>query len=281
MGIKMKNRIYRILLFLFLAVAAFIVLYPLFFMVINSLKTGSELAANSYGLPKKITFSNYQQLINYNSGSIVQSYANSLFIATTYTILVLIMGSMAAFGFAKFKFKGKNVIFALLLATMMVPGEINMPAIYLMFSKLGLSNTYWIQILPGIANVFAMFMIRQYMETIPDALIEAASLEGASVMRIFWSIMVPLARPAIGAMAIMTFLGKFNDYLWPRTLITKPEVMPIMVVLPMLGANETIAVVPWEIMLAGCTIVALPVVIVFLIFQDQFMAGVAAGAVKE
>lgn len=271
----------KTLIIIFLLLASFLVLYPLFIMLINSLKTGSELARNAYGLPENIQWDNYLNLLYYNSGTIVRSYCNSVFVSITYTVLVLLVSSLAAYGFAKYEFKGKNIIFGFLLTTMMVPSEITMPAIYLMFAKAKLLNTYAIQILPGIANVFAMFMIRQYMETVPDALLEAARLEGASHMCIFRNIMLPLAKPAIGAMAIMTFLGKWNDYLWPKTLLTKTEVMPIMVILPTLSVNDSIFTIPWEVMLAGCTVVTIPVIIVFLLFQDQFMAGVAAGAVKE
>lgn len=281
MGTKKKNRICTTLIFLFLTVASLLVIYPLYIMFIDSCKTGTELAANSYGLPEKFLWDNYIKLLTYNSGTITRSYINSIFVSTTYTVLVLLVSSLASFGFAKYKFRGKNIIFAALLITMMVPGEINMPAIYLMFAKFQLTNSYSIQILPGIASVFVMFMIRQYMETIPDALVESANIDGASTFRIFWQIMVPLSRPAIGAMAIMTFLGKFNDYLWPKTLLTDEKKMPIMVMLPRLGQNEAVNIIPWETTLAGCTVVALPVIIVFLIFQDQFMSGFVAGAVKE
>ena len=281
MGTKKKNRMCTTRIFLFLTVASLLVIYPLYIMFIDSCKTGTELAANSYGLPAKFLWDNYIKLLTYNSGTITRSYINSIFVSTTYTVLVLLVSSLASFGFAKYKFRGKNIIFAALLITMMVPGEINMPAIYLMFAKFQLTNSYSIQILPGIASVFVMFMIRQYMETIPDALVESANIDGASTFRIFWQIMVPLSRPAIGAMAIMTFLGKFNDYLWPKTLLTDEKKMPIMVMLPRLGQNEAVNIIPWETTLAGCTVVALPVIIVFLIFQDQFMSGFVAGAVKE
>ena len=179
MGMKKKNRIYTTLIFLFLTVASLLVIYPLYIMFIDSCKTGTELAANSYGLPEKFLWDNYIKLLTYNSGTITRSYINSIFVSTTHTVLVLLVSSLASFGFAKYKFRGKNIIFAALLITMMVPAEINMPAIYLMFAKFQLTNSYSIQILPGIASVFVMFMIRQYMETIPDALVESANIDGA------------------------------------------------------------------------------------------------------
>ena len=281
----MKNTVqYRVIrgIFLtFLILYSLIILYPVFIMLIDSCKTGTELAKNSWGLPKDFTLENYADLIIYNSGTLIRSYFNSIFIATAHTVLVLLISSLAGYAFAKYNFKGKNALFVILLATMMVPAEITMPGVFLMFSKIKAINSYSIQIFPGIASVFCMYMLRENIATIPDSLIESASLEGASTLQVFWKIIVPLAKPAIGAMAILTFLGKFNDYLWPKTLLTKTEVMPIMVMLPTLSVDQNVYIVPWELMLAGCTLVSIPLIIVFLIFQDQFMSGITMGAVKE
>lgn len=274
-------KLVRALLLFALIAASLLVLFPVFIMLIDSCKTGSELAKNSWGIPKNWTFANYADLVKYNSGTLVRAYFNSIFVATTHTALALLFSTLAAFAFAKFEFKGKNLIFVILLATMMVPSEITMPGIFLMFSKLKAMNTYSIQIFPGIASVFCMYMLRENIATIPDSLLESAELEGASTLQVFWKIIVPLARPAIGAMAILTFLGKWNDYLWPKMLLTKTEVMPIMTMLPTLSADQSVYIVPWELMLAGCTLVSIPLIVVFLIFQDQFMSGITMGAVKE
>lgn len=164
---------------------------------------------------------------------------------------------------------------------MMVPGELTMPAIFLMFSKMKMLNTYAIQIFPGIANSFCLFMLKQYIESLPDSLLEAARIDGAGHFYVFRKIVLPLAKPAIGALTILTFLGKWNDYLWPHTLLTKIEVMPIMVVLPTLNTSTSTYSIPWELVLSGCTVVTLPLIVVFLIFQEQFMSSVTIGAVKE
>ena len=164
---------------------------------------------------------------------------------------------------------------------MMIPVEITIPAIYLMFSKVHMLNTYSVQIFPGIANVFCLFMLKQYMDSLPDSLLEAARLDGAGDISIYQKVVLPLVSPAIGALAILTFLGKWNDYLWPSMLLTKTEVMPIMVVLPTLNTGNSQWSTPWELVMAGCVIVTLPLIIVFFIFQDQFMSSVTIGAVKE
>ncbi len=276
-----KKRGKGICLIVILTLLAVIALSPIFLMLIDSFKTSEELAWNSWKFPEKWVISNYVDLVSYNSGVMVRSFFNSVFVSTVTTVLTLILSSLAAYAFAKFQFPGKNVIFFILLCTMMIPGEITLPAIYLMFSKTGMLNTYAIQILPGLANVFCMFMMRQYMESVPDSLIEAARLDGAGPTKIFATIMLPLTRPALGSLAILTFLGKWNDYLWPSLLLTKKEVMPIMVILPTLNTQSSVQSIPWNLIMTGCTIVTVPLIIVFLLFQEQFMSSVSLGAVKE
>lgn len=264
-----------------LTVASVVTLIPLWIMLCDSLKLGSELAMNSWGLPKAPTLRNYVDLVSYNSGIMVRTFANSLFVSVIYTVLTIVISCLAAFAFAKYRFMGRDLLFLILITTMMVPGELTMPAIFLMFSKVKMLNTYAIQIFPGIANTFCLFMLKQYIESLPDSLLEAARIDGAGHLYIFRKIVVPLVKPAIGALTILTFLGKWNDYLWPHTLLTKVEVMPIMVVLPTLNTSTSTYSIPWELVLAGCTVITLPLVIVFLIFQDQFMSSVTIGAVKE
>ena len=227
----MKKKILTYILGAYLVLMAMAALAPIVIMLFDSFKTGSEIAVNSWGFPKNFTFNNYTSLVSYNSGIMQRTFLNSVFVSTMYTLLSLLLSCLAAYAFAKFQFKGKNWIFALLLATMMIPTELTMPAVYLMFSKAKMLNTYSIQIFPGIANVFCLFMLRQTIETIPSSLLEAAKLDGASHMGIFWRIVIPLSKPSLGALAILTFLNKWNDYIWPHTLLTKPDVMPIMVIL--------------------------------------------------
>lgn len=264
-----------------LSIASLIALLPIWIMLCDSLKTGSELSVNSWGVPQTPTLANYVDLVSYNSGIMVRTFLNSVFISVVYTALTLLLSCLAAFAFAKYRFRGRNAIFMILVATMMVPGELTMPAIFLMFSKAKMLNTYAIQIFPGIANSFCLFMLKQYIESLPDSLLEAARIDGAGHLYVFRKIVLPLAKPAIGALTVLTFLGKWNDYLWPHTLLTKVEVMPIMVVLPTLNTSTSTYSIPWELVLSGCTVITLPLIIVFLIFQDQFMSSVTIGAVKE
>lgn len=278
---KTKRNAGRVILIFIFIILAVLALAPIVLMVLNSFKSSEELARNAWRFPEIPTIDNYKQLLEFNSGIIQRTFLNSLFVSITTMVCTIIVSSLAAYAFAKFNFKGKNILFLLLLGTMMIPGEITLPAIYLMFSKVGMLNTYAIQILPGIANVFSLFLLKQYMESVPDSVLEAARIDGASPTQIYRKIMLPMVTPAIGSLAILTFLQKWNDYLWPSMLLTKKEVMPIMVILPTLNVENNMFSIPWNIIMAGCTIVTLPLIIVFIIFQEQFMASVAMGAVKE
>jgi ABC-type glycerol-3-phosphate transport system permease component len=257
-----------------------VMIYPVFIMIAGSLKSAEELALNVSGLPKNLTIENYSRLFFFNSGLIIRTFSNSVFVATSYTLLTVLVASLAGFAFAKFRFWGRDVMFLLLLVTMMIPAELNITPLYLLFSKLGWLDTYEVQIFPGIANVFSLFLMRQYMITIPDSLIEAARIDGASDFSIFGQVMIPISMPAIGALAILQFLHKWNELLFPRIMLTKEKLMPIMVILPTLNEIESARSVPWELVLAGCTLVTVPLIIVFLVFQDKFLSSVTLGAVK-
>lgn len=277
---KMKIKISVIFIHILIVLAAFFAMYPIFVMVAGSFKSAQELNYNVAGFPKAFTLENYMRLLNYNSGIIVRTYLNSIFIASCYTLLTLMVTSLAGFAFAKYRFRGRNAMFILLLITMMVPMELNMTPLYLIFSKMKWLNTYVVQIIPGVANIFALFMMRQYMYSIPDVVLDAGRIDGAGEFRLFLNIVLPISRPALGALAILQFLSKWNDFLYPKIMITKAKLMPIMVILPTLNEIDSARSVPWELVLSGCTMVTIPLLIVFLIFQDKFLSSVTLGAVK-
>lgn len=277
---KSSNRLGRAFGHGFLLLVCVFTLYVFFLMVSGSLKTSSELVRNVAGFPKAPTLDNFVRLFGYNSGVIIRSYFNGLFIAVSYTLLTLMVASLGAFAFSKYSFKGKNLLFVLLLITMMVPPELNMTPLYILFSKIGWLNTYQVQIIPGIANVFALFLLRQHMNTVPDSLLEAARIDGSGHFRIFLQIMVPVSVPAISSLSILVFLSKWNDYMFPSLMIKDIKYLPMMVVLPTLNVADSAHAIPWELVLTGCVIVTLPLIVLFLVFQDKFMSSVTLGAVK-
>lgn len=263
-----------------LLAAVVVSLYPFGLMLLNSFKTDSEVLRNTAGLPIEPTFASYRALITYEGNQVVRSFFNSVLIAVVSTVLAVFIAAMAAFAFAKLRFRGRNVIFAALLATLMVPYEVTLPPLFIMFARLGWLNTYQVQILPTVASVFGLFMIRQYMLSIPDELLDASRLEGATPWQQFWQIVVPVSSPVLGAFAILHFIGMWNAYLWPLIVATSPTVKPIMTLLPTIRDPLVGFFTPWGMVMAGCVLVTVPLVVVFLLFQDRFMSGVVLGATK-
>jgi ABC-type glycerol-3-phosphate transport system permease component len=265
--------------YLVLILTTIISLYPVVMMVINSFKVRSEIFRNPAGLPQNWTLYNYINIANLHSG-LLQNFLNSVIISLVSSLIAVFLCALGAYAFAKYKFKGRELLFALLLGTMMIPGEIIIPGQYIMFARLGWLNTLRVQILPGAVSVFGLFFIRQYMLTIPDELIEAAWVDGAGHFTTFWNIMLPAASPALGAFAIMHFMGMWNNYLWPMMVATKKEFQPIVVVLPQLVDTQIGFVPEWGLIMAGGVLCTVPIIIVFLAFQDWFLKSVVIGAVK-
>jgi ABC-type glycerol-3-phosphate transport system permease component len=219
-------------------------------------------------------------LLTYQGNQVVRSFLNSVIISVVSTVLAVFLAGMAGFAFAKLRFRGRDVLFAMLLATLMVPFEVTLPPLYIMFAKVGWLNSYQVQILPSVASVFGLFMVRQYMLSIPDELLDASRLDGASTWQQFWQVVVPISAPVLGAFAILHFIGIWNAYLWPLIVATDPSVQPIMTLLPTIKDPIVGFFTPWGMVMAGCVLVTIPLVAIFLMFQDKFMSGVVVGATK-
>jgi ABC-type glycerol-3-phosphate transport system permease component len=266
--------------YLLLALTCLAFLYPMALMVVNSFKSDAEMYVNSAGLPLRWTLESYGKIFRYHGGMWI-NYLNSIIIAVTSTLLSVFLCALAAFAFAKYRFRGRNLLFSLLLATMMVPPEITIPGLYVLFAKLQWINTLRAQILPTITPVLGLFLIRQYMLDIPDSLVEAARIDGAGHFTVFWKVMIPTSAPVLGAFAILQFMSVWNAYTWPVLVATRQQVQPIMVILPQL-VDPIIGFLPvWETIMAGCVLSTLPLLIVFVAFQDKFMSSVVIGAIKE
>jgi len=266
--------------YLLLALSCLAFLYPMALMVVNSFKSDAEMYVNSAGLPLRWTLESYGKIFRYHGGMWI-NYLNSIIIAVTSTLLSVFLCALAAFAFAKYRFRGRDLLFSLLLATMMVPPEITIPGLYMLFAKLQWVNTLRAQILPTITPVLGLFLIRQYMLDIPDSLVEAARIDGAGHFTVFWKVMIPTSAPVLGAFAILQFMSVWNAYTWPVLVATRQQVQPIMVILPQL-VDPIIGFLPvWGTIMAGCVLSTLPLLIVFVAFQDKFMSSVVIGAIKE
>jgi multiple sugar transport system permease protein len=252
---------------------------PLLQMALNSVKSNDEVISNPTGLPHIWTVENYITILNPNNG-LTGNFFNSLAISLVSTFFAVMFCAAAAFAFSKLEFPGRKILFAILVATMMVPPEVSVPGLFLMFSKVGLLNTLTGMILPTLTPIIGLFLIRQYMLSIPNEIIDAARIDGASIYVIFSRIVLPAAMPAVSAYAVLHFLHEWNAYLWPSLVATQNDVKPLMVALPEI-VDPVIGFVPaYGTIMAGCVMSLVPILVVFLIFRDKIIESVTIGAVK-
>lgn len=261
--------------------AGALAVYPYLVMLAGGFKTAGELTTNPGGAPSHPTVGNFRHLFSGSTGSTMwRALLNSVIVTVPFTALTVLLCAMAGYAFAKYTFHGRNLIFGLLIASMLVPVEVNIPTLYIMFTKINWLDSYQVQIIPGTASVLGMFMVRQYMRGLPDEVLEAARVDGAGHWRIFWRIALPMAAPVLGAVAVLTFVLKWSDYLWPLIMVSSPKYQPIMVALPALSTSASGFIVSYELLLAGSLIITVPLLVVFLRFQNALMNGTAAGAVR-
>jgi len=260
----------------FLLILTFVVLAPVIWFVLSSFKDLTDLSARPPKLfPTHWSFENYTQA--FKMYDYKRYFFNSVLVTALATLLTLVINSMAAFAFAKYNFRGKDGLFVLTLAMIMIPLQVILIPIYLVVSSLGLVNTYWGMIIPAAATPTGVFIIRQYMLTIPDELIESARIDGAGEFRIFARIMLPLARPALAVVAIFSILWRWNDFLWPLLIAQKEELYTLPVALALLNGQ---LVVPYNIVLAMSVMSIIPVLFMFVFLQRQIMQGIAQTGMK-
>jgi len=276
-----RRRFETVLLNVVVAIGGIIVAIPLVWMISSSFKPLSEIYAFPPTLiPQTFTTKNYDRLLS--DWPFWNWYGNSLVIAIIATLTVLFFTSLAGFGFAKYRFKGSRGLFIVLLASTMIPFQLILVPLYIVMSKLSWSNSYMSLIIPFMAPALGIFLMRQFMMSIPSELIEAARIDGATEFGIYLRVMLPLARPALAAQAVLTFLGSWNSFLWPlsvlhnRDFMTLPVGMSTMIGSVSAGSEPAIGAT-----MAAATLVSIPVIIVFISVQKQYIAGLTAAGVKE
>jgi multiple sugar transport system permease protein len=259
-----------------LAVAAVFALGPLLWMLsVSFMQPGESNALPPPLLPASPTLHNYQQLLA-NTG-IGRYFVNSLVVASGVTATSLLFNLMAGYAFAKLKFKGRDRLFQALLAALVIPGQVAMMPLFLLLKQMGLVNTWAGVILPGMAGVFGIYLVRQYARSLPDALLEAARMDGAGEWRIFWLIVLPMLRPVIATLAVFGFLGSWNDFMWPLIVLTDADLHTLPVAVAALSREH---VADGELMMAGAVVTVLPVLLLFLALQKHYMGGLLVGSVK-
>lgn len=255
---------------------AVIALFPMYWLFTNALTPISGTPPLTPILIPAFRFDNFERLFG-GTRYYVNWMLNSLTVALATTAWHVIFDTMAGYAFAKRRFPGRELLFALLLSTLMVPIHVTLIPTYIITRNLGLIDTLLGVILPGTASVFGIFLMRQYIQTLPSELEEAARIDGCSELRVFWEIILPLCKPAIAALAIFTFVRYWNDFLWPLIVTNRPQNYTLTVgVANLQGEFMT----DWGVIFAGAAMAALPTIAFFLAFQKYFLEGVRMGALK-
>ena len=259
-----------------LALLAVASLAPLAWMVsVSFMPAGQASGFPPPLLPSAATLDNYHAL--FARVGLGRNFANSLLVSGVITVLSLLVNTMAGYAFAKLRFAGRERIFQVLLAALVIPAQVAMLPLFLMMKGLGLANNFGGVIVPALATVFGIFLVRQYARTIPDELLEAARIDGASEARIFLQIVLPMLKPVLVTLAIFTFMASWNDFMWPLIVLTDQAHYTLPVALASLSREHIQDV---EMMMAGAVVTVLPVLLLFLALQRYYIQGLLLGSVK-
>jgi ABC-type glycerol-3-phosphate transport system permease component len=270
--VLVKPAVYLVLL----ATAAFM-LFPFVWMLVSSLKPFEEIFAGKSFLPEHWTFHSYVSFFEQRNA--VRSMWNSFYISTSATLLALVLCAMGGYGFAKYRFPGRGFLFGFVIATIAIPFAVTLvPLFVMMRNTFHWVDTPWPLIIPGAANAFGIFFMRQYMLSIPDELLDAARVDGASELRIFVRIILPLTRPALVALGIIFFIASWNNFLWPLVVLPSPEHWTLPLTLRSLQGPP--GRTPYDVLMAGSVVSTLPLIVLFLAMQRRLIGGIMAGTVK-
>ncbi len=273
----MRRRLAVLTLNLALLALALATLGPLVWMVSASLMpTGEASAAPPRLWPSRVTFEHYSDL--FERLDLGRCVRNSLLISSAVTVLSLLLNSLAGYAFAKLRFPGRGRVFGALLVALVVPAQVAMLPLFLLLRSLGLVNSLWGVIAPGMASIFGIFLMRQYALTLPDEVLEAARIDGASEWRIYRALVLPLCRPILATLGAFTFMGSWNDFMWPLIVLTDQSRYTLPVAIANLTGEHVQDI---ELMMASSVLTVLPVLLLFLALQRHYLAGITLGGVKE
>ncbi len=280
-----RQRILKTGMVVFLCIFAILYLFPYVWMMAMSFKPDGEIFSVNV-FPRQPTLESYRRIffgyqfgeqynLQYKYGAY---YKNTIIVTALSLVFVLFTDALAAYTFAKFEFRGKKVLFWTMIGTMMLPIYATLIPAFWLFSKLHLVNTYRALILPAVVDAYGIFLLRQYMETIPDELLDAAKVDGAGAFRRFWQIVVPLSRPALATLAIFRFIFVWNDYLWPLVMLRQEDMYTLAIGIAQMQMRQGMVV--WGVQMAASVLATVPVIILVLAMQRHFLAGLTAGAFK-
>jgi multiple sugar transport system permease protein len=253
-------------------------LLPFLWMVSTSFKSATEIVKLPPTLiPEKVTLQSYQTIFNDPRVPLAHFYLNSIIVTASVVLMVLFTSSLAGYVFAKYQFFGKNVVFTLLLASMMVPFQVMMIPLYLILVRLGITDSLLGLIVPGATSAFGIFLMRQFIESIPSELIDAARIDGASEFGIYTRVILPQMGAALATLGIFQFMGTWNDYLWPLIVITTTEKRTLPIMLTWYNSQHGAR---FDLTMAASVLVILPVLVVYFLFQRWVVRGIALTGFK-
>lgn len=276
LSLKARTRLSTALIWLMLVIGALIMVFPLYWMAVTTIVPREEAYSRELNLiPQTIVFDNYVN--GWTSNPWSRWYGNTLIIVISSVIGLTIFSLMAGFAFAKYSFRGRDVLFLLILSTLMIPLQVLLIPRFILLANLGWINTYWGVIGPHMADAFGLFFARQFMLDIPDELLEAARLDGASELTIFRKVVIPLTWPAIAVLVILGFSGRWNAFAWPLVALTRKEMYTVQ-----LGINfmKGYYATDYPALIAMVVVSLIPIVVVFLTFQKYFIQGIARTGIK-
>jgi ABC-type glycerol-3-phosphate transport system permease component len=272
----MKGLMKRFLLYALLISGAIVFLYPFVWMLAAAFKPEIEISGISI-IPRQFTLESYRFV--FRKIPIIRGFINSVFVSTIVTASVIVFGSMVGYALSRLRFRGRDWVFSLTLATMMIPAQLTLIPLYTMMVKFGWANSFLALIVPAMMSSYAALLFRQFFKSIPQSLIEAARLDGCSEWRILFTIIYPLSKPAIMTVAILTFMGVWNDVLWPLMVIRNPDLMtmPLMVTLFAVGGQ---AEAQLGVQLAAAMLLAVPVIVAYVFLQRYLIESIASSGMK-
>lgn len=287
-----RSKIYKVVCLILLVIVALLFLFPLYWIITGALKTGADInATEPVWFPSKITLENFEGLFSRRSAPLFEIFGitgpkvpgairwlvNTVFMSVAAMILTCITASMAGYALAKKRFVGRTLLFSLIVCAMALPKQVILIPLLKEMSALNLYNTLWAVIFPTVGWPFGVFLMKQFSESIPGEILEAARIDGASELKTFVTIVVPMVKPGIGALAIFTFINSWNDYFMQLIMLAKSEVYTISLGIATMQAETSINM---GLLMAGAALASVPIIIVFLIFQKYFTQGITMGAVK-
>ncbi len=270
------RKVKGILRYVLLVVLAMFFLFPIYWMFVSSLKSPSEIFAFPPKLiPENPVWSNYTKV--FSQVPFARYMLNTFFVASVVTIVALLLHSMAAYSLARLKYPGRNLLFILVISTLMIPFSAILIPLFLIVRNFGWIDSYRGLIIPAIPHAFGIFFLRQFYLGFPRELEEAAIIDGSGLVRVFFKIVLPLSKPVLSALAVFFFLANWNSFMWPLVIINSPEMRTVQLGIAQYGGEYNN---PWAIQLAACTVALIPTLIVFVVLQKQLMQSIKMTGMK-